>query len=103
MMLTTSFNKKPHRGRLRGGAFVGEKLRFERPRTKGKVGGNKGGHTGNGPGPARHRKQHHFCKGRPGTYQGTCVMNITTLGPEDRRLCTCGGCNARKLRKGQWR
>jgi len=89
-------NKKISRGRIVGGAFVGEKVRFELPRVKSAVSGNRGGHSGNGPHPARHRKQHNGSIGRPGTPNGVCVWGSTNLPDAERRMCRCGGHSARR-------
>lgn len=72
------------RYRLRGGNFVGEYHRQERPFVKGSVSGNKGGHSGN-----RHTKRHDNARSRPGTPNGVCIA----LKGES---CNCGGHSARR-------
>lgn len=80
------------RARLRGGFFVGQKARQERPVSKTAVAGNKGGSTGHGSKPAQHRKQHLRATGRPGSPNGVC------LGPRaiaHGEVCRCGTHNRR--------
>lgn len=90
--MIASPNKKPHRYRLRGGAFPGQSGRQELPRVKGTVTQNKGGDDG-----SKYTKRHLLAYGRPGTPNGTCIQ-VTELQkkPENRELCRCGGHNSKR-------
>lgn len=81
-MKNTMPQQKTKRYPMRGGAFVGEVIRQEKPFTKSQVSSNKSGH-----GAPLKPKRGLLATGRPGTPNGVC------LGPElisRGALCECG-------------